>query len=69
MTNKQIQMNASLGFLKAVNSYLPPVQVLSVDYLENVAAPEGKPRLSARNQIVIGWIVVEMWLHIYLAHR
>lgn len=62
-------MNAIWAFPKTVTPHLPPVQVLSIDYLKNVTPPEGEPSLSAWNQFVIGWVVVEMSFYINLAHR
>ena len=46
--------------------HLPPVGVLSVDDLKNIPTLEGKPRLPARDQAVIGRVVVKVRLHVYL---
>jgi hypothetical protein len=46
--------------------HLPPVGVLSVDNLKEVPPLEANPRLSTWDQMVIGWIVVKVWLHVHL---
>lgn len=48
------------------NLYLPPVGILSVDNLKDVAFFEGHARLATGDQVIIGRIVVKVWPHIHL---
>lgn len=47
-------------------AHLPPVGILSVDDLKNVAFLEGHPGLSARDQVVIGRVVIKVRAHVHL---
>lgn len=42
---------------------LPPVEVLLVKDLQDVAAVEAKPRLLARNQVIMRRVVIKVTLH------
>lgn len=49
-----------------MEAHLPPVGILSVDDLKDVASAEGHPRLSTRDQVVVGGVVVEVRPHVHL---
>lgn len=49
-----------------MKAHLPPVGILSVDNLKDVAFLEGHARLSTRDQVVIGWVVVKVRSHVHL---
>ncbi len=49
--------------------HLPPVDVILVDYLEDVSCLKPQARLLAGNQVVIGWIVVIVTLEKHLRKR
>lgn len=49
-----------------MQTHLPPVGVLLVDHMQDVSLGEGQARLFTGDQVVSGWIIVEMWLQIHL---
>ena len=52
-----------------VPAHLPPVGVLLVDYMEDVSLEKGQACLFTGDQVVCGWIIVEVWLQIDLKFR
>jgi len=50
----------------ALHAALPPVGVLLVDDLDDVACLELQPRLLARDEVVLGGVVVELRPHVHL---
>lgn len=49
-----------------VPTHLPPVGVLLVDYMKDVSLGKGQACLFTGDQVVCGWIIVEVWLQINL---
>ncbi len=49
-----------------MSSHLPPVGVLLVDYMEDVSFEKGQACFFTGDQVVSGWIIVEVRLEINL---
>lgn len=42
---------------------LPPVKVLLVENLQNVSTAEAKACFLAGNQVIMGWVIIEVTLY------
>lgn len=55
--------------VRNASSHLPPVGIFLVDYVKDVSLGKGQACLFTGDQVVCGWIIVEVWLQINLQHR
>lgn len=51
---------------KQLRAHLPPVEILPVDNLQDVAFLERYPSLSTWDQVVVGRVVVKVRPHVHL---
>lgn len=49
-----------------VPTHLPPVRVFFVDYMKDLSLGKGQTCLLTWDQVVCGWVIVEVWLQINL---
>ena len=44
-------------------TYLPPVEVLLIENLQDVSTVKAKPCLLTGNKVIMGWVVVKVTLN------
>lgn len=58
------QLKFTVGSVCAcVCTDLPPVKVLLIENLQNVSTAEAEPGFLTGNQVIMGWVIVEVALH------